>query len=338
MPAPTRSLLILILVLTCACAPDRTSPTAPANGPARGTLAWSSPATWPGGAVPGAGGTALIPAGTTVLLDVSPPELSLLHVDGTLVFGERDLTLTARRIEVVGTLRVGSEAQPFQHRATIVLSGTPADGAPTDPGVKGLVVMGGVLELHGMPRVAWTHLAATAGKGTGQIQLADPVDWQAGDRIAIASTDFDPGQSEDVVLKSASGTSLTLEQPLRSSHWGMLQSYAGRTLDERAEVGLLTRNVVVRGDSAGSAGGFGGHLMILQGSTAHIEGVEFYQMGQKSKLARYPVHWHMAGDESGNYARSNSIWRSFNRCLTVHGTDGVLVRDNVCYDDIGHGY
>ena len=66
-------------------------------------------------------------------------------------------------------------------------------------------------------------------------------------------------------------------------------------LDERAEVGLLTRNITIQGDSASLTTGIGGHVMVMQGATAHVEGVTFTRMGQKARLARYPMHWHMAG-------------------------------------------
>ena len=65
-------------------------------------------------------------------------------------------------------------------------------------------------------------------------------------------------------------------------------------MDERAEVGLLTRNIVVQGDSATSAGGFGGHIMGM-GGTLRVEGVELHFMGQKGLMARYPMHWHLMG-------------------------------------------
>jgi hypothetical protein len=38
------------------------------------------------------------------------------------------------------------------------------------------------------------------------------------------------------------------------------------------------------------------------------------------------------------YLRRNSIHHTFNRCITIHGTSGLLVQDNVCYDHEGHGY
>jgi len=41
---------------------------------------------------------------------------------------------------------------------------------------------------------------------------------------------------------------------------------------------------------------------------------------------------------TGQYARNNSIWKSFNRCITVHGSHAASVEGNVCHDHLGHGY
>ena len=68
-----------------------------------------------------------------------------------------------------------------------------------------------------------------------------------------------------------------------------------------------------------------------------MEGVELHFMGQKNLLARYPMHWHMMGPVDGQYFARSSGSKSFNRCVTVHGTDNARVEDNVCYDH-PHGY
>src|SRR4029450_7049937 len=115
------------------------------------------------------------------------------------------------------------------------------------------------------------------------------------------------------------GTMVTLAQPLAYPHYGELQTIAGRSVDERAEVGLLTRNIVVQGDSASSAAGFGGHIMGM-GGPLRGGGVELHFMGQKGLMARYPMHWHLMGPVDGQYFTGSSVWKSFNRCVTVHGT------------------
>lgn len=124
---------------------------------------------------------------------------------------------------------------------------------------------------------------------------------------------------------------------LRVQDGGVQQTIAGRLIDERAEVGLLTRNIRIEGDSQ-SVVGYGGHVIILPGATARIEGASFYRMGQAGKVARYPIHWHLAGDVTGQYVRVAAIWRTNNRCITIHGTDGAVARGNACYDHLGHGY
>ena len=47
---------------------------------------WSRRSTWGGNAPPVFNDTVFIPAGTTVILDVSPPRLGLIVVQGNLVF------------------------------------------------------------------------------------------------------------------------------------------------------------------------------------------------------------------------------------------------------------
>ncbi len=70
-----------------------------------------------------------------------------------------------------------------------------------------------------------------------------------------------------------------------------------------------------------------------------IQGAELYDMGQ-IKLGKYPVHYHMCNetlrDGSRSSVRANAIRRTYNRCVTVHGSHGVEVRDNVAYDNRGH--
>jgi len=295
--------------------------------------------------VPQTGEAVLIPEGARIELDVSPPALAGISVDGVLEFARKDIDLTADWIAVRGTLRVGTEAVPFSDKARITLAGlTGADSIPTI-GTRAIGVLpGGSLELHGAHNRSWTKLDGTASAGATQLTLADPVSWEVGDRIVVAPSGFDPSEAEERRLVQVNGNSVTLDRPLDHTHYGVVQSIAGRAVDQRAEVGLLSRSIRIQGigvdeDGVVSGGsGFGGHIMILGGATAHIEGVELVNMGQRGQLARYPVHWHLAGAVSGQYFRSNTVWRSNNRCVTVHGTDQLLVQDNVCYDHQGHGF
>ncbi len=302
---------------------------------AKASGAWSDPATW-GGPVPERGDKVEIPQGISVSLDTSTPSLGGVQVDGTLSFAPRDLDLTAAWIMVHGTLEVGTADQPFQHRAAITLTGSGKENV-MDMGTRFLGVMGGNLELHGRKIKGWTRLARTAEGGSRSIELLRPMPWRPGDRIVIASSSYWSTHDEERTITNVSGSTVELNEPLRRRHWGELQTFDGRTVDERAEVGLLTRNVVIRGADDSDDEGFGGHVMIMEGGEARIEGVEFDRMGQRLLLRRYPVHFHMEGRAETSYLKRSSIHHSFNRCMTIHGTHGLQIKNNVCFDHAGHG-
>lgn len=279
-----------------------------------------------------------IPAGKTVLLDASPPPLEGLQIDGALVFEDKDLTLASKWIMVHGKLGVGTEAEPFRHRARIVLTGSDPAQNIMNMGTKVIGVMDGTLDLHGEARKSWTKLAATAQKGSDRLTVEGPTGWRVGDRIVVASTDYDPLQAEEATISAVAGDTVTLDKTLANTHWGTVQTIDGRPVDERAEVALLSRNVTVEGEEASSTGGFGGQIMVMDG-TARIDGTGLTRMGQKNVLRRYPIHFHMLGDAGENsYLKGSSLHHTYNRCVTIHGTNRLNLTGNVCHDHLGHGF
>ncbi|WP_218081586.1 G8 domain-containing protein [Anthocerotibacter panamensis] len=307
---------------------------------------WSDPATW-GGVLPQAGSVVTIPAGQTVLLDISPPALKSLTVQGQLTFDKRDLNLTSDWIMVMGSgseLRIGTEQAPYRNRAVITLTGNDTTVNVMGMGNKFLGAMGGgLINIHGVTKTSWARLNSNAAIGSRQISLDRGVNWQPGDRIVLASTNFNPYEAEVTTItginKSRTNATLNLATPLTYLHWGQNQTYGGRTLDERAEVGLLNRNILIQGDSTSVDNGFGGHLMVMVGSKAYVEGAEFFHMGQQGRVGRYPFHWHLLGDGgAGQYIKNSSIHDTFNRCVTIHGTNNALVQGNVAYSANGHCY
>jgi cell migration-inducing and hyaluronan-binding protein len=107
-------------------------------------------------------------------------------------------------------------------------------------------------------------------------------------------------------------------------------------VDERGEVGLLTRNIRIQASADAAQSFFGGHIMAMPTSRMFVEGVELNRMGQNLTLARYPIHWHLVGDAKGQYIKNASIHDTYNRCVTVHGTNDVRVENNVTYNIVGH--
>ncbi len=107
-------------------------------------------------------------------------------------------------------------------------------------------------------------------------------------------------------------------------------------VDERGEVAMLTRNIKIQASADAEQTFFGGHIMAMPSSKMFVEGVELNRMGQNLTLARYPIHWHLVGDAKGQYIKNSAIHDTYNRCVTVHGTNFVRVENNVTYNIVGH--
>ena len=88
---------------------------------------WSSRFTWGGEEPPDEGSLVVIEHKETIYLDIETPLLKALIIDNaTLVFEDsQDVALHAEYIILVngGRLQVGTETEPFQHRAVVNLHG-----------------------------------------------------------------------------------------------------------------------------------------------------------------------------------------------------------------------
>ncbi|KAK2830693.1 hypothetical protein Q5P01_018624 [Channa striata] len=347
---------------------------------------WSSRFTWGGLSPPETGMFVVITKGQTILLDTSTPVLKMLLIQGgTLVFDEADIELQAENILITdgGRLQIGREGAPFQHKAIVTLHGHLRSPELPIYGAKTLAVREGVLDLHGIPvPVTWTHLAMTATSGSITLTLMKAVTWKVGDKIVIASTGHRHSQAENEVRIIASvsdnGKSLNLTQPLSYTHLGVGVTLPdGSVFEGRAEVGLLTRNIVVRGsenvewndqiqacpdgfdtgefatqtcfqgrfgEEVGSDQ-FGGCIMFHAPvpnqnlAVGRLEYVEVVHAGQAFRLGRYPIHWHLMEDVNyKSYVRGCAIHQTYNRAVTIHNTHRLLVEHNVIYDIMGAAF
>jgi len=294
---------------------------------------WSDPSTWAGGALPVQGDVVTIGEGMDIVLDVSPPALHGMNLNGKLSFADtNDLELTTEWILMRGELHIGSEGKPHTRTATITLTDNVPDENINGMGDRGIMIVGGVLSLHGDRENAWTKLAETAEAGATRIDVLDASGWRVGDEIVLASTDFNPRQAETRRIARIRGNRITLDAPLQYMHFGAI-TYG---VDQRGEVGLLNRNIKVQASADAEETYFGGHIMAMAGSRMTVSGIELTRMGQHLTLARYPIHWHINGDVTGQYIRNSAIHDTYNRCVTIHGTDNLLVENNVTYNTVGH--
>lgn len=196
-------------------------------------------------------------------------------------------------------------------------TGTEVQAAVFDRGL--VVTGGGTLYLYGKDKGAsWTRLNATVAAAASEIQVEDALaaGWVSGNQIVLASTDFEydtpnspvlgdyreyrQGEVRSIDVWTAADV-IRVTQPLEHSHYGAVvagpppyddpQLYPEWTVEEKGEVGLLTRNVVVEGEESDSSrdarapydGRHFGHVMLLpfggQTPVCEVQWVEFRELG-----------------------------------------------------------
>jgi len=320
---------------------------------------WSSAETWEGGKVPAAGARVHVLAAHTITYDVKSDDvIRALNVSGTLTFAkDKDTLLNVGLIKVEpndvfseegfdcdhvsetldpskprATLEVGSPLAPIAagKKAVIRLHYIEGHNALSCPAI---VTCGGRMDFHGAPLACtWTKLSATAKKGATEVACSDAVTgWRVGDQIIVTAGEADQhteGLTEERTLTAIDGQTLKFSEPLAHEHSG--------EGDFRCEVANLSRNVVVE---SAAPDGVRGHTMYHRGSAGSISYAEFRHLGKKDTLGRYSLHFHLCGSTMrGSYVIGASIWDSHNRWLTIHGTNYLVVKDNVGYKSVGHGY
>ena len=103
------------------------------------------------------------------------------------------------------------------------------------------------------------------------------------------------------------------------------------------EVALLSRNIVFEG-GPDDVENHGAHFSIRDTPKVKqtLIGVDFQNFGQQGYLGRYPIHIHMNGAMPDSIVSKNTVRQSNQRCIVVHGTNDLLVENNVAYDTKGH--
>ena len=310
-----------------------------------GTLAlWQDVATWPSGSVPAAGEDVTLPDNTRVLINsCSVPAGAVFGTitipsTSSLVFDDADISLDVHNIVVMGRLEAGSPTCRLFSKLTITLHGTKAAvlAASNTLRSKGIIVMGGTIDLHGKEYYTWARLAEAAYPGDYHVALQEAVNWEAGQRVVVAATvyhdyEFNENEVMTVAAVDASKKWVQFTTPLRYLHWA--------SVEYQAEVGLLSRRIVVQGSASDSVPDeFGGHIMVMGGGVGRFQGVQAYHMGQKNQLARYPFHFHLLQSSPDSYVRDCAVEDAFYRCVVVHGTNDATVSGNVAYNVQGHCY
>jgi hypothetical protein len=201
-----------------------------------------------------------------------------------LLINDTSVNLTAVYFEIRGgrlviaqTDAYGNVIGPYTGQCTLTLVGTNpqlsrvngADPRQTPSlhfGREGVELGSGILGVFGEFLAlgqpvshSWVFLAEMAAAGDTRIIVDATVDWPVGAEVVISATDFDPHEAEvrrisgvAPIPGGGSQTVLNLSSPLSFRHYaGPSVQYGTRQLRIRAEVGLLTRNIIIKGDSQG---------------------------------------------------------------------------------------
>ena len=227
--------------------------------------------------------TILVAAGSLLSTAASPYGRILVPSTSRLVFddagaGTTGIELDTLGMQIDGVVEGGTPACRLKGKITITLHGEHGnatsssdrhliEGADQDPARKGIVVSaGGRLDLHGaLFFPTWTRLAAhTPGSARETpapasrnvvLFLQDCVNWESGQEIVVTTTHHKdtrgynkneqrtiaPGGVRCVIVDGREYGQITVTSPLVHYHHAGTQEY-------QAEVALLSRNIVVRGN------------------------------------------------------------------------------------------
>ena len=342
--------------LDCIPPPPPTLPPPVPDGRPDNFSMWSDVSIWPNQTLPMEGEDVTIPRGSYVLVDVPTlPRFGRLTIQGALeILDDVDRVLEADYIIIDGGRFVaGYPETPFRNNLRIVLHGSNTSpeilgfdfGSP-NVGAKAIAVFGElILNAEHQETPGWSMLAETADAGTSSLTLVDGVDWQVGDLIFVTSTSFDAFETEVFELMSVSGGTLVLNDTLQYTHLGEEVTIGGAQYTIRAEVGRLTRSIVIENGDPDLANeqAFGCRVLVTNAgdffSSVQLQGVEFKGCGQLGYTDTFDPRFALAlvnlGTVFDSYIRECSFHDGFNTGIGVFGTNSVEMTHNVIHSTVG---
>lgn len=281
------------------------------------------------------GNNILIKQGSVLILEGERiPEFSTILLEGTLKIRQtNEFPLKVQKIIIAptGRLIIGTDQQPI----------TPSGLAEIifvrkQLGEIGIFVFGELI-IHGHNiGPTFVELVNDAKAGDQILAVDHSVrKWNKGDRIVITSPGYTSGVescTEESEVLRVEGTFVFTKEPLKCFHRGGLDN---NNVGISSYAAILSRNVVIGSEDHKNRGS----VNFFHGSKGSISYAEFRDLGPKNTLGRYPIHFHHMEDTSrGMQVIGNSIVNSDNRWITVHDSNGIIIKNNVGYRSVGHGF
>jgi len=324
--------------------------------------AWTDPATWKNGAVPGADATVLIPMDVAVRVDgVIATRLKSIRVDGSLAFDttrNTELRVDTLLVTHRGVFEMGTEATPIMSGVTarlLITDNGPIDRSADPFGLSRGLLSHGQVSIHGAEVTSHIALSSSVLAGTQLLILKQaPTGWKVGDTIVVAATTVGTQQNEVRRIAATFGNIVVLIAPLAYDH------VAARA-DFEVHVANVTRNAVIESES--QVIDRRGHVMFMHNRNVDIAHAGFYRLGRTDKTqpindavvnadwslqagtgtnprARYAVHFHRTGtldDGNPSTITGSAVVDAAGWGFVNHSSYVDLI-DNVAFDVHGAGF
>lgn len=326
---------------------------------------WSKPASWATtstatGVLPKEGEDVIIQSTWNMVLDLTDtPVFRSIEINGRLTILNDGKTYNLHSYLIYvrkGELIVGTADKPITGKVIFTLHGTRADkdiyftDKMFEAGNK-VIANTGLLNMYGKHvTTKWTRLAQSAPKGQNWILLVDdPTDWAVGDELGITPSGRDYTQRDFCVVQAINGKNVTLAAPLVYTHYGAAAVDATKTgtIDIRAEVLHLTRNIVVQGTNEDRWGahvvtahnndsGFSnGQLVSVQRKgfaiIDHVEFVNCSQYDTDKAAVRFSNFFALSSTDKQSSVSNSAVHNGLGIGVMVTSANNVLVDNNVVF-------
>ncbi len=317
---------------------------------------WEDTSSWDAGRVPQAGDVVFVKPGHTITLSSSTPDIDAVNINGTLRFSRTvntRLNVGYIYVRVGGRVDMGNVSDPILDPITAEIHFLnrliPGDTNEVGPGITVL----GAFNAHGQPRqdtFVRTSTAPAQGAITitleKDVQTAGPngIGWKVGDRVVVPASRWsltisDGRETEVRTISAILGNVITLDSALTYPHPDGCQYDNPTTCTFKPHVALLSRNVKVTSDPAGTRG----TISILDTSAnldmryTEVDGLG-RPFNQGSRPGRYAVHLHHLHYKGQNTAIvGSSVSNALSVGIRIHATDFSLIKDNVILNTFGYG-